>query len=42
MISAFLLIDNAFLKIETTVFTCLIFTQFAMTLTEVRVSIDAS
>lgn len=35
MICALLLIKQAFLRLETTVFTCLIFTQYAMTLTEV-------
>ena len=35
MICSILLIKQAFLRLETTVFTCLIFTQYAMTLTEV-------
>lgn len=35
MILSVLLIENAFLKIETTAFTCLIFTQYLMLLTEV-------
>ncbi|CAK83243.1 unnamed protein product (macronuclear) [Paramecium tetraurelia] len=36
MICSILLIKQAFLRLETTVFTCLIFTQYAMTLTELE------